>query len=124
MSKIRILISDNSKDFVQLLFDFFSRQPDIEIVGVAYDGTQTLEMIEQTKPDLLLLDLIMPELDGLDVIKYVYEKDIKLQIYIISAVGNEKINKMAIEYGVMQYFIKPIDLNELLKAIFEKRQSE
>ena len=124
MSKTRILISDNSKDFVKLLVDFFSKQPDFEIIGVAYNGTQTLKMIEQTEPDLLLLDLIMPELDGLEVMRYVYEKGIKLQIYVISAVENEKINKMAIEYGIMHYFIKPIDLNEVLKAILEKRQSE
>lgn len=121
MSKTRILISDNSKDFVQLLVGFFSKQPDIEIIGAAYDGAQTLKMIEQTKPDILLLDIIMPELDGLEVIRYVYEKGIKLQIYVISAVENEKINKMAAEYGIMQYFIKPIDLNEVLNAILETR---
>jgi two-component system response regulator (stage 0 sporulation protein A) len=123
LPKKRILISDNSKDFVRLLVEFFSKQPDIEIVGVAYDGTLALEMIEKTKPDILLLDIIMPELDGLEVMKYVYEKGIKLQIYVVSAVGNEQISKMAIEYGTVQYFIKPIDLNEILKAILEKRQA-
>lgn len=115
MSKRRILISDNSKDFVQLLVVFFSKQPGIEIVGVAYNGNQTLEMIEQTKPDVLLLDLIMPGMDGLEVIQKAYKK--KLQICVISAVRNEKIDDIFKGYGVENYFIKPINLNDVLKAI-------
>lgn len=121
MTKTRVLISDNSKDFVRLLVDFFSKQQGIEIVGVAYDGKQALKMIEQTKPDVLLLDLIMPEMDGVEVIKKVHESGCKLKIYVISAVGNEKINEIAIEYGVLHYFIKPIDLNDILNAILEKQ---
>lgn len=120
MSKKRILISDNSKDFVQLLIDFFSKQPDIEIVGFAYDGKQTLEMIEQTKPDVLLLDIIMPEMDGIEVIQKIYESDNKLKICVISAVRNEKINEMAIGYGVEDYFIKPLDLEEVLNVILSR----
>lgn len=119
MLKKRILISDNSRDFVKLLIDFFSKQPDIEIAGVAYDGKQTLDMIEQIKPDVLLLDLIMPEMDGLEVIKKVYESGNKLQIYVVSAVGNESINEITKKYGIVQYFVKPINLREVLKAILE-----
>lgn len=66
--KIRLLISDDNRDFVRILVGYFSKQPNIEIVGIAYDGDQTLEMIEQTKPDALLLDLIMPNVSGFEVL--------------------------------------------------------
>jgi two-component system, response regulator, stage 0 sporulation protein A len=124
MTKKRILISDNSKDFVQLVVNFFSMQPDIEIVSVAYDGNQTMKMIEQTKPDVLLLDLIMPEMDGLEVIKKIYDNGVKLQTIVISAVGNEKIDEIVKEYGIKHYFIKPIKFEEVLNTIFEKKGND
>jgi two-component system response regulator (stage 0 sporulation protein A) len=117
MPKKRILISDNSKDFVQLLVQYFLSRPGIEIVGVAYDGNQTLQMIKQTKPDVLLLDIIMPGMDGLEVARNINKSENKLKIIIISAVGNEQIHEMAINCGAEHYFIKPVKLNEVLEAI-------
>jgi two-component system response regulator YesN len=76
-------------------------------------------MIEQTKPDVLLLDLIIQGIYGLEVLKKIYEAGVIMQIYIISAVKNEEIKEIAIKYGVQRYFIKPIDINEILSAVLE-----
>jgi len=117
MSKKRIFISDNSRDFVSLLVDFFSKQLRIEIVGVAYDGKQTLEAIAKAKPDVLLLDLVMPEMDGIEILKKIYENGDKIKVYIISALEDESIHERIKEYGVERYFIKPVNFNEILHAI-------
>jgi two-component system response regulator (stage 0 sporulation protein A) len=117
MQRKRLLISDNYKDFVHLLVAFFSKQPDIEIIGIAYNGNQVLKMIDQTNPDILLLDLIMPELDGLEVLKKIREMCLSLRVLVVSAVGKEEMCEMAIELGAEQCFLKPANLNEILNSI-------
>lgn len=121
MSRVRVVISDNSRDFVELLVEYFSNVPEIELVGVAYDGDQTISIIEQTKPDVLLLDLIMPNKDGLEVLKSINMAPSVLQIYVISAVGNDKLIEMEMQLGVKQHFIKPVKLTDVLSAILKNR---
>lgn len=117
MRKKRVLITENYKDFAELMIQFFSKQPDMEIVGVAYNGNQALTMIKQTKPDVLLLDLIMPGMDGVSVLRNIQGFDNKPKVYVISAIGNEDIYDMVNQYGVEQYFIKPLDFREVYTVI-------
>ena len=63
-SKIKLLIADDNKEFCSLLCEFFKEQDDIEVLGVAYDGVEALEKVEELCPDVIILDLIMPNLDG------------------------------------------------------------
>lgn len=120
MLKKRVLISDNYKDFVHLLVVFLSKQPDIEIIGVAYNGNQVLTMIEQTNPDILLLDLIMPEMDGLEVLRKIHGMCLNLRVLVVSAIGKEEMCEMALELGAERCFLKPANLNEILQSIRNK----
>ena len=77
MEKTKILIVDDNKDFVKLLSTYINSQSDMEVVASAYDGTNTVELIKKFNPEVLLLDIIMPEKDGLTVLEdIVKEKDI------------------------------------------------
>ena len=62
-TKTRILIADSNQDFCRLMTDTFSREKDLEVVGVAGDGIEALSLLAELKPDLLLMDLVLPKLD-------------------------------------------------------------
>ena len=68
-TKTRILIADSNQDFCRLMTDTFSREKDLEIVGVAGDGVEAMNLLAELKPDLLLMDLVLPKLDGLELLR-------------------------------------------------------
>lgn len=114
--KVRILIVDNSKDFVWLLVRYLYKCPDIEIVGVAYDGEQAIHMVKQIKPDVLLLDIIMPKMDGFMVLSEIWKiKDLK--VITMSVLSSERMIENAMGFGVASYLIKPFNLNDLYSEI-------
>ena len=119
MSKVRVGIADDNKDFCNILTDFFETQPDIEVVFTANDGMQTVDTVLREKPDILILDMIMPYLDGLGVLERLNAVDLEPmpKIIMLSAVGQESITQKAINLGAEYYIVKPFDLNILAKRI-------
>lgn len=101
MNKIRLGIADDNKDFCDILIDFFNAQENIEIVFVAHDGMETLSCVEKYLPEILILDMIMPHLDGLGVLESLNSSDIPVhpKIIMLSAVGQESITQKAIDFG-------------------------
>ena len=67
--KIKIVLADDNRDFCQVLREYLSNEDDIEILGIAKDGIEALDLVNRTQPDVLVLDVIMPHLDGLGVIE-------------------------------------------------------
>lgn len=116
---ISVLIADYNKEFCNILSDYFSSQKDITVVGVAKDGIEVLELIEETKPDLVVLDIIMPHLDGLGVLERLNTMNINPmpRIIILSAVGQDKITQRAIALGADYYVVKPFDMDVLSNRI-------
>ncbi len=118
MSRIKVLISDDSKDYATLLSDFLSLNSDIQVVGIAEDGVQTIEMLIKTTPDVLLLDLIMPNVDGLEVLRQINSHyGSHLSVIVISALSNEEIIKEAFALGAKRYLVKPFDLTSAATKI-------
>lgn len=68
-SKISVLIADDNKEFCNILNDYLLSQRDIVVTGIAKDGLEALKLIEEKQPDLVVLDIIMPHLDGLGVLE-------------------------------------------------------
>ena len=114
MKKIRIGIADDNKEFCGILADYFGDKENIEIVFTANDGIRTVEGVEEHIPDVLILDMIMPHMDGLGVLEAI--NSLELPSYprtiVLSAVGQETITQKAINLGAEYYIVKPFSLQE------------
>lgn len=119
--KITVLISDDNREFATTLSNYLEKDEDIQVVGMAKDGEEAIEMIKSIKPNVVLLDVIMPHLDGLGVLEKLNSMDIeKLPICImLSAVGQDKITQKAIALGAQYYVVKPFDIQVLIQRIKE-----
>ncbi|HZJ56760.1 MAG TPA: sporulation transcription factor Spo0A [Clostridia bacterium] len=119
--KISVLIADDNKDFCEIIDEFLRKQDDIEVIGVANDGIEAVDKILKLKPDAVVLDIIMPHLDGLGVLERLNEEnlDVYPKIIILSAVGQDKVTQRAIMLGADYYIVKPFDLGLLMRRIRE-----
>lgn len=119
--KITILIADDNAEFAKTLMSYIEKEEDMEVIGQARDGNEAVKMIENLKPDIALLDVIMPHLDGLGVLEKTLELNIpkKPTCIMLSAVGQDKITQRALELGANYYVVKPFDINLLIKRIKE-----
>lgn len=119
-NKIKILIADDSVDCSYTLSTYLSSQEEVETVLVASDGVEACEMILAEKPDVVLLDIIMPQLDGLGVLERLAQENIRLPyIIMISAVGQDTITAKALNLGAQFYVLKPFKMDVLMKRIKE-----
>ena len=120
-SKISVLIADDNKEFCSILNDYLLNQRDIVVIGIAKDGREALTLIEERKPDLVVLDIIMPNLDGLAVLERLNTMEIEKipRVIILSAVGQDKITQKAITLGADYYVVKPFDMDIFTKRIRE-----
>ncbi len=119
--KLSILIADDNQDFTRTLSAYINNQEDMEVIAVAKDGNEAVDMINNTMPDVVLLDVIMPHLDGLGVLEKInITKTDKSPICImLSAVGQDKITQKAIIAGADYYIVKPFDIEVLIQRIRE-----
>ena len=119
--KLSILVADDNADFARTLTTCIEQEEGMEVIGIAQDGLEAIDMINNTKPDVAILDVIMPHLDGLGVLERIQssEMDKKPLCIILSAVGQDKITTRAIELGAQYYVVKPFDIEVLIKRIKE-----
>lgn len=119
--KISVLIADDNQEFSQTLANYLESQEDMEVIGMAKDGTEAIDMIANTTPDVTLLDVIMPHLDGIGVLEKINALSIakKPICIMLSAVGQDKITQKAINLGAEYYVVKPFDIELLIKRIRE-----
>lgn len=121
--KITVLIADDNKDFSHTLSSYINSQEDMEVIAMAKDGNEAIELIATTAPDVALLDVIMPHLDGLGVLENInlIKCDKKPTCIMLSAVGQDKITQRAISLGAEYYVVKPFDIELLIKRIREMK---
>lgn len=117
--KIRVLIADDNSEFVMTLNGYLEKEEDMEVIGIAKDGNEAYKMIVDLKPDVVLLDVIMPHLDGLGVLEMLQSAQLeKVPLCImLSAVGQDKITQKAISLGAEYYVVKPFDIHLLIKRM-------
>lgn len=119
MRKIKIVIADDNREFCEILNRLISSYEEFEVIGIAKDGVEALQIVESEKPDVLILDIIMPHLDGLEVLERLQnlEGDYFPKIIVLSAVGQDKITQRAIELGAHYYVVKPFDFQVFVKRL-------
>ena len=119
--KMKVLIVDDNSEFVRLLTMFINSQKDMEVVGTLNDGNNVVTKVKELKPDIMLLDIIMPERDGLAVLEDLEECALekKPHVVVMSAIGQEKITGKAMSLGATYYVIKPFDLDTLVGRLRE-----
>lgn len=117
--EISLLIADNNEEFRDISLEILSNYG--FHVNTANNGLETLEMIQSKSPDIVLLDVIMPNLDGLGVLKEI--KNLKLDhepIFIVqSCISDENISKEAMKLGAAYYIIKPFNFDYLVERIYQ-----
>ena len=128
-SKISVLIADDNKEFCNILNDYLLSQRDIVVTGIAKDGLEALKLIEEKQPDLVVLDIIMPHLDGLGVLERINSLGLEKtpRVIVLSAVGQDKITQRAITLGADYYVVKSFDMDvftERIRQMFNSTISE
>lgn len=119
--KTRIIVVEDNPHLREMISALIDMQEDMEIVGMSNNGYKGKEMIVKLRPDVVILDMIMPQLDGLGVMEQLHKSGLEPfpSIICLSAVGHEDIIKKAIDLGAKYYMVKPFDLDMLVKRIRE-----
>ena len=120
MSKLNVAIADDNQMTLELLGDLVSSDSELQVIGTAKDGEEAYHLIKEKEPDVVLLDIVMPKLDGLGVLEKV-RSDATMKnrpaFLMISAVGNECITEDAFAKGADYYIMKPFDYSQILDRI-------
>ncbi len=119
MGKTRVLIADDNREFADLLYEYLSEQPDLEVTGIAYNGQEVLTLVEDLEPDVLVLDIIMPVLDGIGVLERMRKLHLAVmpRVIMLTAFGQDTVTRKALDLGALYYVLKPFDLDVLVERV-------
>lgn len=118
--KIKILLADDNKDFIDLVSSHLGKVDDMQVIATAHDGVEAYQKVLLNKPDVIILDGIMPRLDGLGVMEKLSQNSNGQAIpasIMLSAMSQDKITQKAMELGIDYYMAKPFDMESLVMRI-------
>ncbi len=114
---IRILIAEDQYTYQQIWQSYLEPEPDLEIIGTAIDGQAAIELVKKLKPDVVLMDINMPRMDGLTATEIITHHYVQTKILILSISDDVKYIKKSLQIGAKGYFLKSIAPQELVTAI-------
>lgn len=120
MERLNVAIADDNEKMLNMLANVITNDKDLMLVGQANNGEEIIDIIKKKTPDVVLLDIIMPKLDGLSVMEKVNnnkEMHKRPSFIVVSAVGQERITENAFYLGAEYYILKPFDSTMLLNRI-------
>jgi two-component system response regulator CpxR len=117
----KVLLVDDEKEYVHTL----SERLETRNIGssVVYDGTQALDFVERDEPDVMVLDLMMPGIDGIEVLRRLKKQRPHIEVIILTGHGSQREEVLARELGAFAYLQKPVDVDdlaELMKKAYQK----
>ncbi len=126
MSNYRVLIVDDNVSYAESLRSYFSAGESIGQVDVAYDGHEALDKLKSMRYDIILLDLIMPHVDGLGVLEQLKHicPDTQPAVIVVSAMRNENMVRRCCALGARYFMVKPVEADSVLKRALEAVTSE
>lgn len=126
MEKLNVAVADDNERMVEVLGQIIEEDEDLKLVGKAHNGEELCNLIREKEPDVVVLDIIMPKMDGLAVMEH-FAHDSKLtkipSFIVVSAVGKERITEDAFSLGADYYVLKPFDNKMLLNRIKHARKA-
>ena len=120
MGEINVAIADDNERILDLLDEIISSDKELRLVGKANNGEDMYQLIKEKQPDVVLLDLIMPKMDGLSVMEMIgNDKELKKHpdFIVVTAVGQERITEDAFKRGASYYIMKPFNNETVLNRI-------
>jgi DNA-binding NarL/FixJ family response regulator len=117
MRRLKVLIADDHRLMLHAIRLALADNDDIEIVAEADSGTKVLPLVGQTDPDIVLLDVRMPGIDGLSVLERLRERYPKVRVAMLSAVDDPTVVKAALSRGASAFIVKHIDPRDLAAAV-------
>ena len=126
MEKLNVAVADDNEKMVEILGRMIEEDKDLTLVGKAHNGEEICNIIREKEPDVVVLDIIMPKMDGLTVMEHCsHDMTVKKQpsFIVVSAVGQERITEDAFSLGADYYMLKPFDNQVLLNRIKHLRRS-
>ena len=122
-TKIRVLIADPNEDFQLLMKNLLSQEPDMEAAGTSSDGSDALAKIEALHPDVVLLELVQPRLDGMGVLRKLSEKESAPPVLILTGFVNAHVVAECANLGAAYFMSKPCDTAELMQRLRQSAQT-
>jgi NarL family two-component system response regulator LiaR len=121
---IRVLLVDDHAIVRDGIRSLLKTQPDIEVAGEAKNGRDAVSMAESLRPDVVLMDLVMPGMDGIEAIRHIVDGQPESRILVLTSFSAEDKVFPAIKAGAMGYLLKDCDSEELVRAIHQVHQGE
>jgi NarL family two-component system response regulator LiaR len=121
---IRILLVDDHKIVRQGVRAFFDAQDGIEVIGEAGSGADAVKMVEERVPDVVLMDLIMPGMDGVEATRLAKNISPRTQIVVLTSYHDDEHIFPALQAGALSYILKDVEMDELAEAVFKASRGE
>ena len=119
MNKIKVLLIDDNESLVDMVKQYFSSHAVIEVTDVACNGKDGLSLLESKKYDLVLLDLIMPGMDGIKLLEECAKKNINARILVLTSYNSPEVIRKVSGLGIKYFMLKPFELSDLEEKILE-----
>ena len=119
MKKITVLLADDHTLFRQGLRSILAAQPDIEVVGETENGRQAVQLAQKFRPDVVVMDIGMPQLNGLEATRQILAAGLPCKVLVLSSYGDDEYVHQLTEAGASGYLIKQSAATDLIKAIHE-----
>ena len=121
MTKLKVVVADSDREFCNLLRDSFSRDEQIDLLAATESGVEAIEKIQRYQPDVLILDLVLPGIDGFEVMARIKKLTVakKPKIIIASHLSGENFISKALNAGAAYFMAKPVDIATLRERILD-----
>lgn len=121
METVRVVVADDNLQLRDMVTEYLQEQSGIEVVGAAANGVEALQMVQEQEPDVLICDMIMPQMDGYAVLERLQAMKLAKQpgVIALTALGRDDFISRAINLGVNYYMVKPFDFMMLAQRVYE-----
>ena len=124
MNKIKVLLIDDNVQLIDMIKEYFSSHAVIEVSDVAYNGSDGLSLLEKNSYDIVLLDLIMPKMDGIKVLEECETKNINARFIVVTSYNSPEVIRKVSGLGIKYFMLKPFELSDLEEKILEYSNNE